>query len=223
MTQEEYLRLKKEYKIRLVLVIVLFVLFSILSIVLIVNLNRFIPLGATAMATVVPFNHFLLVPLWEAKKAIEAEHPEWKGLSTSGAKVASSETSKRNLAAVGSVIALFFSFALLYRPAKVYQKVPTANEIKNLPKIENKNIPKIEKKSEEAGSSYTTSSESDSSSSTEEVPKTEASNTETHKYNFHVYGIDDEELDRVIDKSLKDIRENHAKKQATEDVEEKNE
>ena len=32
MTQEEYLQLKKEYKIRLVLVIVLFVLFSILSI-----------------------------------------------------------------------------------------------------------------------------------------------------------------------------------------------
>ena len=58
MTQEEYLQLKKEYKIRLVLVIVLFVLFSILSILLIIILNRFIPLGATAMATVVPFNHF---------------------------------------------------------------------------------------------------------------------------------------------------------------------
>ena len=76
MTQEEYLQLKKEYKIRLVLVLVLFVLFSILSILLIINLNRFIPLGATAMATVVPFNHFLLVPLWEEKKAIETEHAD---------------------------------------------------------------------------------------------------------------------------------------------------
>ena len=146
MTQEEYLQLKKEYKIRIVLVIVLFVLFSILSILLIINLNRFIPLGATAMATVVPFNHFLLVPLWEEKKAIEEEHPEWKDLSTSRVKIPSSETSKRNLAAVGSVIALFFSFALLYRPAKVYQKVPTADEIKNLPKIENKGIPKLDTK-----------------------------------------------------------------------------
>ncbi len=146
MTQEEYLQLKKEYKIRLVLVIVLFVLFSILSIMLIINFNRFIPLGATAMASVVPFNHFLLVPLWEAKKAIEEEHPEWKDLSTSRVKVPSSETSKRNLAAVGSVIALFFSFALLYRPSKVYQKVPTADEIKNLPKIENKGIPKLDTK-----------------------------------------------------------------------------
>ena len=148
MTQEEYSQLKKEYKIRLVLVlvIVLFVLFSILSILLIINLNRFIPLGATAMATVVPFNHFLLVPLWEEKKAIEAEHPEWKDLSTSGVRVPSTEASKRNIATVGSVVALCFSFALLYRPAKVYQKVPTADELKNLPKIENKGIPKLDNK-----------------------------------------------------------------------------
>ena len=146
MTQEEYLQLKKEYKIRLVLVILLFVLFSVLSILLIVNLNRFIPLGATAMATVVPFNHFLLVPVWEEKKAIEAEHPEWKNLSTSGTEVHSLEASKRNIAAIGSIIALFFSFALLYRPAKVYQKVPTLEELNNLPKIENKGIPKLDDK-----------------------------------------------------------------------------
>ena len=146
MTQEEYLQLRKEYKIRLVLVILLFVFFSILSILLIVNLNRFIPLGATAMATVVPFNHFLLVPLWEEKKAIEAEHPEWKELSTSGAEVPSTEASKRNIAAIGSIIALFFSFALLYRPAKVYQKVPTLEELNNLPKIENKGVPKLDDK-----------------------------------------------------------------------------
>ena len=146
MTQEEYLQLKKEYKTRLVLVIVLFVLFTILSILLIINLNRFIPLGATAMATVVPFNHFLLVPLWEEKKAIEAENPEWKELSTSGVRVPSTVASKRNIATVGSVIALILSFALLYRPAKVYQKVPTVDELKNLPKIENKGIPKLDNK-----------------------------------------------------------------------------
>ena len=146
MTQEEYLRLRKEYKIRLVLVILLFVLFSILSIVLIINSNRFIPLGATAMATVVHFNHFLFVPVWEEKKAIEAEHPEWKGISTSGTEVPSLDASKRNIAAIGSIITLFFSFALLYRPAKIYQKVPTADELKNLPKIENKGIPKLDDK-----------------------------------------------------------------------------
>ena len=140
------MQLKIEYKIRLVLVIVLFVLFSILSTLLIINLNRFIPLGAAAMASVVPFNHFLLVPLWEEKKAIEAEHPKWKDLSTSGARVLSTEESKRNIATVGSVVALLLSFALLYTPAKVYQKVPTVDELKNLPKIENKGILKLDDK-----------------------------------------------------------------------------
>lgn len=144
MSQEEYLRLKKEYKIRLVLVILLFVLFSILDIVLIINSNRFIPLGVTAMATVVPFNHFLLGPLWEEKKVIEAEHPEWKALSTRGFEVSSLEASKRNIAAIVTIIALFFSFALHYKPAKVYQKVPTLEELNNLPKIENKGIPKLD-------------------------------------------------------------------------------
>ena len=146
MSQEEYLRLKKEYNIRLVLVILLFVLFSILDIVLIINSNRFIPLGVTAMATVVPFNHFLLVPVWEDKKVIEAEHPEWKSLSTRGFEVSSLEASKRNIAAIVTIIALFFSFALHYKPAKVYQKVPTLEELNNLPKIENKGIPKLDGK-----------------------------------------------------------------------------
>lgn len=144
MSQEEYLRLKKEYNIRLVLVIVLFVLFSILDIVLIINSNRFIPLGVTAMATVVPFNHFLLVPLWEEKKVIEAEHPEWKSLSTRGFEVSYLEASKRNIAAIVTIIALFFSFALHYKPAKVYQKVPTLEELNNLPKIEDNGIPKLD-------------------------------------------------------------------------------
>lgn len=144
MSQEEYLRLKKEYNIRLVLVIVLFVLFSILDIVLIINSNRFIPLGVTAMATVVPFNHFLLVPLWEEKKVIEAEYPEWKALSTRGFEVSSLEASKRNIAAIVTIIALFFSFALHYKTVKVYQKVPTLEELNNLPKIENNGIPKLD-------------------------------------------------------------------------------
>ena len=37
-------------------------------------------------------------------------------------------------------------FESCLKPAKVYQKVPTADEIKNLPKIENKGIPKLDTK-----------------------------------------------------------------------------
>ena len=141
-SQERYLQIKKEYKIRLGLVIFLFTIFAILSIVLIFNLSRFIPLAATAMGTVVPFNHFLLVPLWEQKKEIEKEHPEWRELSTSGIKIPSSESSKRTLACIVTVVALFFSFAMLYRPVKVNTKIPTAEEIKNMPRFDNNYTPK---------------------------------------------------------------------------------
>ena len=224
MTQEEYLRIKKEYKIRLGLVILLFTIFAILGIVLIFNLSRFIPLAATAMGTVVPFNHFLLVPLWEQKKEIEKEHPEWKELSTSGVKIPSSESSKRTLAAIGTILALFYSFAMLYIPVKVNKPIPSVEEINKIPKLDRK-TPKTPSSS---SSERVNSSDSGASSSTEESTKakssgTESSKDETHNYDFHLPGVDDEELRRVIDKSKKDFSEKHAKEQSTEDTEDKNE
>lgn len=216
-SQERYLQIKKEYKIRLGLVIFLFTIFAILSIVLIFNLSRFIPLAATAMGTVVPFNHFLLVPLWEQKKEIEEEHPEWKKLSTSGVKVPSSESSKRTLACIGTVVALFFSFAMLYRPVKANKPIPNIEEINKIPKLDRK----TPKTSSSSSSERANSSDSGASSSTEESTKAESSGTEsskeeTHNYDFHLPGVDDEELRRVIDRSKKDFRENHAKEQTTE-------
>ena len=216
-SQERYLQIKKEYKIRLGLVIFLFTIFAILSTVLIFNLSRFIPLAATAMGTVVPFNHFLLVPLWEQKKEIEEEHPEWKKLSTSGVKVPSSESSKRTLACIGTVVALFFSFAMLYRPVKANKPIPSIEEINKIPKLDRK----TPKTSSSSSSERANSSDSGASSSTEESTKAESSGTEsskeeTHNYDFHLPGVDDEELRRVIDRSKKDFRENHAKEQTTE-------
>ena len=216
-SQERYLQIKKEYKIRLGLVIFLFTIFAILGIVLIFNLSRFIPLAATAMGTVVPFNHFLLVPLWEQKKEIEKEHPEWRELSTSGIKIPSSESSKRTLAAIGTILALFFSFAMLYRPVKANKPIPSIEEINKIPKLDRK-APKTPSSS---SSERANSSDSGASSSTEESTKAESSGTEsskeeTHNYDFHLPGVDDEELRRVIDRSKKDFRENHAKEQTTE-------
>ena len=216
-SQERYLQIKKEYKIRLGLVIFLFTIFAILSIVLIFNLSRFIPLAATAMGTVVPFNHFLLVPLWEQKKEIEKEHPEWKKLSTSGVKVPSSESSKRTLAAIGTILDLFFSFAMLYRPVKVNKPIPNIEEINKIPKLDRK-TPKTpsSSSSERANSSDSGASSSTEESTKEESSGTESSKDETHNYDFHLPGVDDEELRRVIDRSKKDFRENHAKEQTTE-------
>ena len=142
MPQERYLQIKKEYKVRLVLVVFLLVLSFILYLFIILSFSRHIPFIATVMGTVIPFNHFLLVPVWQEKKAIEEEHPEWKNLSTSGVKVPSSESDKKILPFIGTVLALFFSFAMLYRPVKVKTKVPTAEEIKNMPRFDNNYTPK---------------------------------------------------------------------------------
>ena len=141
-SQERYLQIKKEYKVRLVLVVFLLVLSFILYLFIILSFSRHIPFIATVMGTVIPFNHFLLVPVWQEKKAIEEEHPEWKNLSTSGVKVPSSESDKKILPFIGTVVALFFSFAMLYRPVKVNTKIPTVEEIKNMPRFDNNYTPK---------------------------------------------------------------------------------
>ena len=92
LSQERYLQIKKEYKVRLVLVIFLLVLSFILYLLILLSFSRHVPFIATVMGTVIPFNYFLLVPVWQEKKAIEEEHPEWRNLSTSGVKVPSSES-----------------------------------------------------------------------------------------------------------------------------------
>ena len=190
LSKERYLQIKKEYKIRLVLVIVLFVLLSILSIVLIVNSNRFIPLGAAAMATVVPFNHFLLVPLWQKKKTIEEVHPEWKALSTSGVKVPSDESDKKIFPFIASVLSLFLCFSMLYRPVKDNPKIPTAEEIKNIPKIDSNYIPKSKKSSNSEPTSTTTTSDLNETSSTEESTQSQTSSKESQNYPYHISGME---------------------------------
>ena len=190
LSKERYLQIKKEYKMRLVLVIVLFVLLSILSIVLIVNSNRFIPLGATAMATVVPFNQFFLVPLWQEKKAIEEVHPEWKALSTSVVKVPSDESDKKIFPFIASVLALFFTFSMLYRPVKENPKIPTIEEIKNIPKIDSNYIPKSKKSSNSEPTSTTTTSDLNETSSTEESTPSQTSSKESQNYPYHISGME---------------------------------
>ena len=190
LSKERYLQIKKEYKMRLVLVIVLFVLLSILSIVLIVNSNRFIPLGATAMATVVPFNQFFLVPLWQEKKAIEEVHPEWKALSTSVVKVPSDESDKKIFPFIASVLALFFTFSMLYRPVKENPKIPNIEEIKNIPKIDSNYIPKSKKSSNSEPTSTTTTSDLNETSSTEESTPSQTSSKESQNYPYHISGME---------------------------------
>ena len=212
MSQESYLQIKKEYRVRQFLVIFLFIIFAILDIILVSSRSRYVPLLTTAMATLVPFNHFLLGPLRRQKKAIEKEHPEWKILSTKGVKVPSAEANKRTLAGIGILIALLLSFGLFYKPVK-----QPNDQVNKPPKVDSK-TPETSKPSESESSS---SSESKSSSSTEQSSKTESSGTKPSKSEsnnpyYQIPGLTDEQVRDIISKSVKDLREKQSKEKSEE-------
>jgi hypothetical protein len=206
MSKEKYLQIKKEYRIRLALVIVLFILFAILDCILIYSSSRFIPLLATAMGSVVPLNHFLLVPFWQQKKAIEEQHPEWKELSPKGVRVPALEANKRTLAGIGVALVLLFSFAMFYKPVEQRQEI-NFKELKDISKLNSELS---------TSSRVSTSSESDSSSSTGESSQTERSNKEINNSYYHIPGTDDDEVRELVEKSVKELKEEQSQEQPAE-------
>ena len=220
MSQERYLQIKKEYRVRKFLVIFLFIIFAILDILLASSRSRYVPLLTTAMATLVPFNHFFLVPFWIQKKAIEKEHPEWKTLSTKGAKVPSAEANKRTLAGIGILIALLLSFGLSYKPVK-----QPSDQVDKLPRVDSKAAEKSKSSEPEPSSSSkakeSSSSESKSSSSTEQSSKTESSETKPSKSGsnnpyYQIPGLTDEQVRDIVSKSVKDLKEQQSKEKSEE-------
>ena len=223
MSQESYLQIKKEYRVRQFLVIFLFIIFAILDILLVSSRSRYVPLLTAAMATLVPFNHFFLVPFWRQKKAIEEEHPEWKELSTKGVKVPSAGANKRTLAGIGTLIALLLSFGLTYKPAK--QPNVKVNQVDKQPKIDFKAPEKSRSSESESSSSSemkeSSSSESKASSSTEQSSKTESSGTKPSKSEsnnpyYQIPGLTDEQVRDIVSKSVKDLKEQESKEKSEE-------
>ena len=223
MSQESYLQIKKEYRVRQFLVIFLFIIFAILDILLVSSRSRYVPLLTTAMATLVPFNHFFLVPFWRQKKAIEEEHPEWKELSTKGVKVPSAGANKRTLAGIGTLIALLLSFGLTYKPAK--QPNVKVNQVDKQPKIDFKAPEKSRSSESESSSSSemkeSSSSESKASSSTGQGSKTESSETrpsksESNNSYYQIPGLTDEQVRDIVSKSVKDLKEQESKEKSEE-------
>ena len=206
MSQEKYLQIKKEYRNRLALVIFLFILFVILDCMLIVSSSRFIPLLATAMASVIPVNHFLLVPFWQKKKSMEEEYPEWKELSTKEVKIPAAEANKRTLAGIGVTLVLLFSFAMFYKPVEQRQEI-NFKELNDISKLNSELS---------TSSRVSTSSESDSSSSTGESSQTERSNKEINNSYYHIPGTDDDEVRELVEKSVKELKEEQSQEQPAE-------
>ena len=153
-----------------------------------------------------------VVPFSKCIEAIEKEHPEWKTLSTKGAKVPSAEANKRTLAGIGILMALLLSFGLFYKP------VQQPNDQVNKPLKVDSKTPETSKPSESESSS---SSESKSSSSTEQSSKTESSGTKPSKSEsnnpyYQIPGLTDEQVRDIISKSVKDLREKQSKEKSEE-------
>ena len=223
MSQESYLQIKKEYRVRKFVGRFLFILLAILDALLVSSRSRYVLLLTTAMATLVPFNHFFLVPFWRQKKAIEEEHPEWKELSTKGVKVPSAEANKRTLAGIGTLISLLLSFGLTYKPAK--QPNVKVNQVDKQPKIDFKAPEKSRSSESESSSSSemkeSSSSESKVSSSTEQGSKTESSGTkpsksESNNSYYQIPGLTDEQVRDIVSKSVKDLKEQESKEKSEE-------
>ena len=212
MSQERYLQIKKEHQVRKFVGLWLFIVLAILDILLVSSHSSYVPLITVAMATLVPFNYFLLGPLGIQKKAIEKEHPEWKTLSTKGVKVPSAEANKRTLAGIGILIALLLSFGLFYKPVK-----QPNDQVNKPPKVDSK-TPETSKPSESESSS---SSESKSSSSTEQSSKTESSETKPSKSEsnnpyYQIPGLTDEQVRDIVSKFVKDMKEQESKEKSEE-------
>ena len=223
MSQERYLQIKKEHQVRKFVGRFLFILLAILDVLLVSSHSNYVPLVTVAMVTIVPFNHFFLVPFWRQKKAIEEEHPEWKELSTKGVKVPSAGANKRTLAGIGTLIALLLSFGLTYKPAK--QPNVKVNQVDKQPKIDFKAPEKSRSSESESSSSSemkeSSSSESKASSSTEQSSKTESSGTKPSKSEsnnpyYQIPGLTDEQVRDIISKSVKDLKEKQSKEKSEE-------
>ena len=117
MTKEHYLQLKKEFKIRFTITIVLAIIASVFYIKILLSNSREVPYFIICIGTLILTNQSLIAPVFYKKKAAEEEHPEWKNLSTKGVEIPQEEIQKRNGIAILSFIIVISGFFLLYRPA----------------------------------------------------------------------------------------------------------
>lgn len=117
MSKEKYLQIKKEYRIRFTMMIVLGIISGVLYIQILLSHSREVPFFVTCLGTLTFINQSLIAPVFYEKKEAEEEHPEWKNLSTKGVEIPQEEIQKRNGIAILSFIIVISGFFLLYRPA----------------------------------------------------------------------------------------------------------
>ena len=137
MTKEHYLQMKKEFKIRFTIIIVLGIIASVFYIQILLSHSREVPFFITCLGTLTFINQSLIAPVFYEKKAAEKEHPEWKNLSTKGVEIPQEEIQKRNGISILSFIIVIVGFFMLYRPGPKTdvgtEVIKTNSEIQSVP------------------------------------------------------------------------------------------
>lgn len=137
MSKEDYLQMKKEFKIRFTINIVLAIFASVFYIKILLSNSREVPYFIICIGTLIFINQSLIAPVFYKKKAAEEEHPEWKNLSTKGVEIPQEEIQKRNGISILSFIIVIVGFFMLYRPAPKTdvgtEVIKTNSEIQSVP------------------------------------------------------------------------------------------
>ena len=137
MTKENYLQIKKEYRIRFAINIVLGIIAGVFDVQILLSHSREVPFFIICIGTLILTNQSLIAPVFYKKKAAEEEHPEWKNLSTKGVEFPQEEIQKRNGISILAFIIVIVGFFMLYRPAPKTdvgtEVIKTNSEIQSVP------------------------------------------------------------------------------------------
>ena len=69
-----------------------------------------------SLGSITLMNRVLITPAFNAKKAAEEQHPEWKELSTKGTKIPVEDFQKGFLISVTALLIVIVGFFMFYRP-----------------------------------------------------------------------------------------------------------
>lgn len=103
-----------------------------------------------SLGSITLMNRVLITPAFNAKKAAEEQHPEWKDLSTKGTKIPVEDFQKGFLISVTALLIVIVGFFMFYRPLP--KADPTVSNLtlrmlesyKNCKKILNPTPPRIQ-------------------------------------------------------------------------------
>ena len=137
MTKEHYLQMKKEFKIRFTIIIVLGIIASVFYIQILLSHSREVPFFITCLGTLTFINQSLIAPVFYEKKAAEKEHPEWKSLSTKDTKLPVENLQKGVLVSATALLIVIIGFFMFYRPLPTTdagtEVITTYREIQSVP------------------------------------------------------------------------------------------